>query len=220
MKCLSRLYRPELITFGLFFSIAVIIVILHLLFHPFRVLGMDTSIFYMDEKYTLAAFFLTITAFLVGYLTLTNLTKIQKNIKWFASVVYGLFFVGLALDEYFEIHEYANTLVKAVITTDGPAKTLANLSWIFPLSFIILAVFILLIVKIKHSTANIRLPMILGGLSFVVVLIFELLGAATYGQDIYVYFVAIEEGMEMIGASFFLLAALLDRRISTKNSPR
>jgi len=210
MKVFFRLYRSELITFGIFFSIAFIIVILHLLFHPVRVLGMDTSIFYMDEKYTLAAFFSTVTAFLIGYLALMNIGVGKSSVKRLANIAYGLFFIGLAIDEYFEVHEYANTLVKAAITEDGLMKTLANLSWIFPLSLIILAVFTLLIIKMKHSLPKVRLPMILGILCFVIVLIFELLGSASYGKNIYVYFVAVEEGMEMIGTAFFLLSTLVE----------
>ena len=201
MREFFRLYATELRVFSSFIVAALIIVVLHLLFHPVRALGMDTSIFYMDEKYTLAAFFSTVTAFLIGYLALVNIGNKKPRIKWVANLSYGLFFIGLALDEYFEIHEYANTIIKAGIKEDGVIKSLANLSWIFPLSLIILTVFALLLIKIRYVKARVRLPMGLGALCFVAVLIFELLGSSVYGKDIYVYFVAIEEGMEMIGPS-------------------
>lgn len=212
MRKLYKSYKTQVEIFGLFFAAAFTIVVLHLLYHPVRVLGMDTSIFYMDEKYTLAAFFSTVTAFLIGYLAITNIGKGKMNSKRIINLSYGLFFIGLALDEYFEIHEHANTLVKAAITQDGVTKTLANLSWIFPLSAIIVFVFILFIYKIKHSVSSVRLPLVLGVLCFFVVLIFELLGSASYGKDIYVKYVAIEEGMEMIGTSFFLLATLVETK--------
>ncbi len=55
--------------------------------------------------------------------------------------------------------------------------------------------------------------MLIGAFCFLRVLIFELLVSATYGKDIYVYYVALEEGLEMIGESFFLLAALIKKSI-------
>ena len=55
----------EVRAFGVFLATALVIVGLHLVFHPVRVLGMNTSIFYMDEKQNLAAFFTTVTGFLV-----------------------------------------------------------------------------------------------------------------------------------------------------------
>jgi hypothetical protein len=218
VKDVFRLYRREFAVFGLFFTSALIIVVLHLLFHPVRMLGMDTSIFYMDEKYTLAAFFSTVTAFLIGFLVLTNLDGVKSKIRRLANLAYGLFFIGLALDEYFEIHEYANTLIKAGITDDGIIKTLVNLSWVFPLSLVILLVFGLFLVKWKQSGREVRLSIAIGAFCFAVVLIFELLGSATYGRHVYVYFVAIEEGMEMVGTTFFLLAALIESRLY-KNEP-
>src|SRR5690606_28744914 len=102
-----------------FFVTAIFIVILHLLFHPVRVLGMDTSIFYMDEKYTLAAFFSTVTAFLVGFLNLTKVENVKNKTKRFVNTIYGLFFLTLAFDEYFEVHEYTNTLIKSSLQAEG-----------------------------------------------------------------------------------------------------
>jgi|GEM_PF-5291718 hypothetical protein len=204
--------QTELLIFFIFFVFALGIIGSHLLFHSVRVFGMDTSIFYMDEKYTLAAFFSTVTAFLVGYLALTNIGSKKPRIKWLANISYGLFFIGLSFDEYFEIHEYANTLVKANVNNDGVIKSLVNLSWIFPLSLIILIVFCLFFIKMKYVKTSVKLPMFLGVLCYALVLIFELLGSATYGKNIYLFFVAIEEGVEMIGTTFFLFATLLETK--------
>lgn len=212
MREYFHLYRTEILSFSLFLITALVIVVLHLFLHPVRALGMDTSIFYMDEKYTLAAFFSTVTAFLIGYLALINIDKKKPKIKWLADLSYGLFFIGLAFDEYFEVHEYTNTVIKTGVKEEGVIKSMANLSWIFPLSLIILTVFTLFLIKMKYSKPKVRLPMVLGILCFVVVLIFELLGSATYGKNIYLYFVAIEESMEMIGTSFFLLATLVENK--------
>lgn len=61
------------------------------------------------------------------------------------------------------------------------------------------------------------LGMIFGSLCFLAVLVFELFGSATYGHDVYVYFVAIEEGMEMIGVSFFLMATLIESHFDSSS---
>lgn len=212
-----RLYQSQFVTFSIFLIASLAIVCLHLLFHPVRVLGMDISIFYMDEKYTLAAFFSTVTSFLVGFLALTNIGRKKKRLHLITNLTYGLFFVVLAIDEYFEVHEYTNTLIKAGVTADGAIKTMVNLSWIFPLSLIILIVFWMFFVKLKNSNREVNTPILIGMGCFFVVLIFELLGSATYGRDIYVYLIAIEEGLEMIGTSFFLLATLIENKKNEAN---
>lgn len=206
-----KTYRHEIVTFLFFLLAALIITVLHLFFHPVRVLGMDTSIFYMDEKYTLAAFFSTVTAFLIGYLALTNISDGKSGVKKIVDIAFGFFFVILAFDEYFEVHEYTNTIIKANLKEAGIIQTLSNLSWIFPLSLIIIMVFSLLVVKLKIASKRVRKPMFTGILCFFAVLIFELFGSASYGRDIYVYYVAVEEGLEMIGASLFLLAVLIEK---------
>jgi hypothetical protein len=121
-----------------------------------------------------------------------------------------LFFVALAVDEYFEIHEYVNTLIKEVLREDNFLGYLAHTSWVFPLAFIILLVFGLFVLKIvKEPCWEIRRFLWCGLASFFLVIVFEFLGAVSYGNDIYVLFVGIEEGLEMIGVSFFLLAVVM-----------
>jgi hypothetical protein len=64
----------------------------------------------------------------------------------------------------------------------------------------------LLIHTINEKDRNIKILKGLGITSFVLVLFFELLGGQSYGQDIYIVFVGIEEGLEMIGVSLFFWA--------------
>lgn len=47
---------------------------------------------------------------------------------------------------------------------------------------------------------------------FVFVLYFELVGGSMYGNYSYVWFVAAEEGLEMIGVTIFLVAAMLKNK--------
>lgn len=210
MKYFSKFSTQPFIVFSIFFIIVLLIVLFHLLFHPIRVFGMDTSIFYMDEKYTLAAYFSTITAFIIGFLALTNISKTKSKLNKLSDISFGLFFLILSFDEYFEVHEHTNTMIKNILKTDNLLASLAHLSWIFPLSIIIFFVFFLLIIKIKNSSKVVRLPFIFGCVSFGTVLIFEILGSSTYGQNIYLYYVAAEEGLEMIGVTFFLLGVLIE----------
>lgn len=216
MKQFIRLNRIPTFTFLLFLFTSLTIVALHLLYHPIRVLGMDTSIFYMDEKYTLAAYLTTITAFLIGFLNLTQVFPYQKTLKRrLINLSFGFFFLFLSFDEYFEVHEHANTLVKASLASQETLfATLANLSWIFPLSLLILIAFGLFIAKIILVQKLPRRLYILGSLAFALVLVFELLGSSTYGQNIYLYYVAIEEGLEMVGTSLFLYGTLLEAKYS------
>ncbi len=206
-------FNKQFRIFLIFIIIAVFIVILHFLFHPYRVLDMDTSIFYMDEKYTLASFFTTVTAFLVGYLCLIKSFSTEKKLRDnLGNIGFGLFFLILSFDEYFEVHEYINTIIKSSFKKNGLFGVLSSISWVFSLFLVILVVFLLFIIKIKNTGKELRKPLIYGCFSFLFVMLFELMGSVTYGQNIYLYFVAIEEGMEMIGVSFFLLAALLEEK--------
>lgn len=195
--------------FLIFITTAILIIILHFLFHPIRVLGMDTSIFYMDENVTLSAFFTITTSFLIGFLTLINIEKIKEIKERFLSCLFGFFFIFLSLDEYFEIHEYTNTLIKGVLRKENFFGQLANFSWIFPLSVFILLVFLSFLLKIFwEKKRQVKVPFLLGSFCFIFVLVFELLESATYGQNVYLIFVGFEEGLEMIGVSFFLLSTL------------
>lgn len=195
-------------SFYLFFP-AVLIVILHFLFHPVRVLGMDTSIFYMDEKYALAAFYGTIISFLVGYEVLKKINLKKGFLKWL-DIAFGSFFIYLSFDEYFEIHEYINGLFKNSLIDNDLITSLANQSWIYSLSVLILLVFAMFFLKLKHSPAKSVKYIVLGIISFILVIIFEIIGSYTYGHHSYLYFVATEEGMEMIGLTMFLLSVLAE----------
>ena len=198
--------------FLIFLSAAFLIILLHFLFHPIRVLGMDTSIFYLDEKTTLSAFYMIAVCSLTGFLCLMIVDKLKnKKEKLFWSAL-GVFFWILSIDEYFEIHEHVNTLVKLILKKESFAGQLAHLSWIFPLLLVIVSFFGLFLWGIVHEkNFQVKSALIKGTFLFVIVLIFEILGALTFGRHIYLYFCAVEEGSEMLGVAFFLLAVLNKR---------
>ena len=197
--------------FGYCLFVAVAICVFHLFFHPYRVLGMDTSIFYMDEKYTLAAFYSTVTSFLVGYIAFNNSPLISNKLTRTANSVFATFFLTLAIDEYFEVHEYINTLIKANFNHHGLVTKLSQTSWIFPLIIVIVAIFVMIMEKIKLSPSEARAAYVIGGCLFAVILIFELFGSVSYGNNIYLYLIAVEEGLEMISVAFFLLGVLIEK---------
>lgn len=192
----------------IFFGVVGIIVLLHFLFHPVRVLDMDTSIFYMDEKITLAAYFSQVMAFVAGFwvfMTLVPKLRVFADKMVWAGV--GLFYFVLSFDEYFEVHESVNTAVKAALTTDTFFGKLAQLSWIFPLIAVIGVIYLLFFAAIIRERArSVRTWMMIGMIAYGLVLVFEILGSAAYGNSIYLTYVGVEEGLEMVGTVSFLLA--------------
>ncbi|MFQ5493342.1 MAG: hypothetical protein ACE5DX_04250, partial [Candidatus Dojkabacteria bacterium] len=66
----------------------------------------------------------------------------------------GVFLLLLSADEYFELHEYANTLVKDFLGTGFGLGSLAQISWIFPLLILILVVLLLIAKAAKEAPSK------------------------------------------------------------------
>jgi hypothetical protein len=192
-----------------FLLINLLIILTHFLFHNKKILGMDTSLFYLDETITTGSFFSTITLFFTGYFFLQYGDQVKNKGKSFIYSITGLLFLALSLDEYFSIHEYLNFKVKHWIKFDGEFGPLDS-TWMVSLSFLILIVISVFIVLIKNETNKFAKYSYLTGLiCFIIVLVFEVLGANNFEHLIYIFFTGIEEGLEMIGATFFLNGILL-----------
>ena len=176
---------------------------------------MNASIFYLDEKITLSAFYTIVTSFLIGFLCLKLIDKLKgKKEKLFWSAL-GMFFWILSIDEYLEIHEHVNGLVKLWFEKENLIGQLAHLSWIFPLFLLIGSFFAIFVWGIVHEkNSQVKSALIKGTVLFAIVLIFEIFGALTFGRHIYLYFCAVEEGSEMLGAAFFLLGVLNKREMA------
>lgn len=189
-------------------TIPFIIGLAHFLFHPVRVLGMNTSIFYLDERITLGAFWLSGLALLTAlfsFLLIGELKGKKEKLMWLG---YGLFFLALSLDEYFEIHEVSRGYVAELVESVSGFGELWNLSWIFALIIPIIAVISLLIYTIYRVDTQYKSSMIVGLGCFITVLALELIGGNSYGLPIYVAFVGLEETLEMLGVSFFLIPTI------------
>lgn len=186
--------------------IAILIIMLHFSFHQTRVLGMHTSLFYLDEEITLGALYTSCLAFFAGLLNLELYLKkrIIKCIGWV--IVFG----SIALDEYLSIHEFLNDFIKRTYAEGSFMSNLASTSWVLTIGLVFLLVALLILREIiKEKNKRIKSFMILGLLTYVLVITLELLGGQTYGKDIYLVFVGLEEGMEMIGTIFFIQAFLV-----------
>ncbi|MCA9382984.1 hypothetical protein KC909_01335 [Candidatus Dojkabacteria bacterium] len=193
-------------TITIFISIALLIVVLHFGLHWWKVLGKEQSIFYLDEQITLGSVYTIVLAFLAGYLHINKLSTGVKMTERIKITTIAAIFFAFMLDEYLEIHEYLNTLVKSSLH-EGTLADLANLSWIFPLSIIIFSVFAIFIWNfITERNKYAKYSYLAGSLMFVLVIILELAGASSYGNNSYLYFVGFEEGLEMLAMSMFVLA--------------
>lgn len=162
----------------------------------------------MDEQVTLASFFSTVLAFLNGFLIFVLLVPslLDRFYKLLWSSI-GCFFFLLSLDEYFELHEFVNTIIMVNVLShnDNSILYLARYSWIFPLLIFILGVMVAFILLIKREKNNaVRIPLIAVVFSYVVILFLEIVGGSLYGQYIYKYFIGVEEGLEMISSIIFL----------------
>ncbi len=183
--------------------IALVVVVSHFLLHPVRLFGMSTSLFYLDEEFTLGAMLMFCLAFYSGILALELFfsTKKFKYLLWLAV------FWMLALDEYFSIHEYLNDTLKRFLDPEHGIAQLASTSWVLTLGFIFLIpAGYIFYQALSEKEKNVRNLLFLGFGTYVTILFIELVGAQTYGRDIYLFFVGVEEGMEMLGTIFFIEA--------------
>lgn len=189
--------------------VAIIILYLHLTLHEKRVLGMDTSLFYLDEKVTIGAYFTSMVAMFAG-ITFFVKTGIQESkILKLLTLGMGSVFVMFSLDEYFELHEHLNTIIKSIIDENSYLGQASRRSWVIPLGLIVIGVFALFIfIIIKEKSKYAKWGYIIGSLALATVLLIEYIEGPSYGKDIYLYYVAVEEFMEMIAMSVFLFAAL------------
>jgi len=196
-----------------FFLASFLTVLFHFLLHPLKVLNMSTSMFYMDEELTLASIFTVSFAFYCGVLALEYFLINRK----YVNTLWILIFWGLAFDEYFSIHEYLNDLIKRNFSGNNILNELASFSWVFTLGIIFLLISLFILREVfRENDKKIKLLLLLGIISYVIVIGVEVIGGQTYGSTIYILFVGIEEGLEMIGTVFFI-EAFRNKLLTNKN---
>ena len=167
----------------------------------------------MDEELTLASILTVSFAFYCGILALEYFLFNRKYIN----LLWILIFWGLAFDEYFSIHEYLNDLFKNNLSGNNLLNELASVSWVFTLGIIFLLIALFIIREVlREKNERIKFLLLLGIICYITVIGVEVIGGQTYGSTIYMLFVGVEEGLEMIGTVFFI-EAFRNKLLTNKN---
>lgn len=193
-------------TVKVYISLAFVVILLHFLLQTWHPLGRTYSIFYLDEEITIATMFTSAIAIVtaVGFFEYAYSIK-KGSARRLLNYLIGLFFILLAADEYFSIHEYLNTVIRTEGTPVQALNAIAETSWVFSLGILIVLVLLGLLYYIwTESNAEAQSSYRLGLLFFIFVIIMEPIGGYFFGQWFYSLLVAAEELSEMLGICFFM----------------
>lgn len=189
-------------------SFDLFLILLHVLW------GESIYIFNLDYERTIPAYYsglkligVSVLAFLTFSLIKMKGGGIRDRVIWF---LLGSFFVILAFDEISELHEnLGNYFLK--LSNNFNIFQQDSFMWLIFLSPIILGVLFLLfyfLFLIRKQKAFIYV--LLGIISFFLVLVFEFLGGMIIKshENWYQIIIVIEEALEKIGATLFFVALL------------
>lgn len=191
------------------FGIDILFIVMHFL--------IDSPIFNLDIEFNLPTSYQSlkllitgIAAMLIGFRLWANGSPSRKLIYWF---VFAAGFIFLAADEFFQIHENLAFNLKTNFA-----------SWVIPyLPIVLFGLYFgakmlnyLRQITDKHT----RAIFIAGIVCFVFVPVLEVIGTWNWrlDTDLYQVIVAIEEGMEMFGASFFLTFIFLILKVNRQKN--
>lgn len=108
-------------------------------------------------------------------------------------------------------------MIKRNFSGNNILNELASFSWVFTLGIIFLLISLFILREVfRENDKKIKLLLLLGIISYVIVIGVEVIGGQTYGSTIYILFVGIEEGLEMIGTVFFI-EAFRNKLLTNKN---
>lgn len=179
---------------------SIITIVLHFTLHGLVILDKSYSIFYLDEEYSLGVVMTLGISFLTG-VSFINYSRERKIANFRSYSIAGFFFLAFAFDEFFSVHEYLNTLLRA----DGSfLKNIADYSWILSLMILIVIAFgFLIYLTLKEKNIDVKRSFAIGIIIFFLILGIELIGGRLYGDSKYLVAVGIEEFLEMLGIIFF-----------------
>lgn len=185
--------------------LSALILLLHFFFHSEQILSHDYSIFYLDEEFSVGSVFTTCVAFLTfvyGIKITFNSTTIKRKLGYIAA---SSLFIYYAFEESFSFRDSLNNFLKEHVDF---ISEIAKFSWVFSLGIFVLIFFVILLtLGLKEKRRVVRYSIFMGLLSFILVVLLELIGVRLYGiSDWYIVVVGFEEFMEMIGLAFFLNA--------------
>lgn len=186
-------------------ALDVLFVILHLLF------GKELSLFNLDKERTFSSYFdgmrLVIVAGFAAGIAMMALRRSEK-ISW---LLFALLFVYLGFDDISELHEniayYLNKLITPLSFFRSP--TYMWLAFLSP--FIVGAIcYLSFFIKNLSSDEGLSKKLMTSGLAlFVGALAMEFSSGLIHSKAFLRVEVVIEEGLEKLGATLFLLAVLL-----------
>jgi hypothetical protein len=166
--------------------------------------------FNLDYEWTLLSFYQSAKLVGVGWLSWSLGKEYSSKIFYLLS----LMFVYLGLDEFFQIHEFISDRFHQYLLTIQRSEDFA--AWLVPYTplivFGLLCLYLgyKLIVAKSNAQLRVKLWYLLGIACFGLVPLIELLGTEGWNLigDPYLFSVAMEEGLEMLGVSAFTIAFL------------
>jgi lipoprotein signal peptidase len=193
------------------------VLVLHFIFHSWHVLGRSYSIFYLDEEVTLATMLTSTLAIVTAVAFFEFAYRVKKDrLKSVTSYLAGFFFLALAADEYFSIHEYLNTAIRNDGESLGAIQGVAETSWVFSLGIIILIVILGFLYYIwNEKDSEVQKSYRIGLLFFIFVIVMEPVGGYFFGEWFYLFLVGAEEVSEMLGICFFMNGIYLKSKIKS-----
>ncbi len=175
----------------------------------FYILNLDNERTIPSYYSGLKLVFISCFSFLI-FLILKNNTK--NKIDYYLYLIISLFFISLSFDEISELHENLGEYL-LVKNNNFNIFQQDSFMWLIYLSPIILGVFSLLIYfLIRQKNKKSFIFILLGIISFILVISFEFLGGMIIysNKGFYNIMIILEEASEKIGASLFFIAFLIN----------
>lgn len=203
--------------FQLLILLEVALIALYLMDHLFLLFSKSHHIIDLDGETNFPSWFSTIQLFFIGFLLFIQLFKVPqlKYISLPFVILISLSFMFLSLDETIQFHE---RFPFGLVPLDWLPRFKDNFgSWI-PVYVMMTATFLIVFSKIIKNLWQVyrkeltiffigMFLFLLGGVVIEIISIEQLFFNKT--SKAYLVEVAMEEGLEMIGASFMLYASLL-----------
>ncbi|MBW7953160.1 hypothetical protein H3C67_00015 [Candidatus Dojkabacteria bacterium] len=192
-------FSPESL---IFLSIIFVLALLHYFYHDIIVLGHSNSIFYLNEEFSLGTLFSCIFA---SFSTLLAL-KHFRHTKAISSLVWSILLFGLCLDEYLSIHEYLNEFIKRISNQESLFVNMAHYSWVISFGIGLAAIlFIFFIQQLRSTKSRAHKNLLIAAvICYSLVLPLEVFGGQRFGRESYIYFILVEEVLEMLGTVFLV----------------
>lgn len=186
----------------------LILVLLHIFF------GENIYIFNLDNERTIPAYYsglklasISFLAFLMFLLVKIKKSNLKENVVWF---LLSSFFIFLSFDEISELHENLGNYFLKVFNNYNLFEQDSFMWLIFLGPIILISLFLLIYFLWYLKKKKSFIYVLLGIISFFLVLVFEFIGGLIIksSSDFYKIIIILEEMMEKIGATLFFASFL------------